>query len=181
LPLLIYGIINSMEEKSLENNSSAIKDRYREPIGEESVDSEEKNSLEKETPLDKEKSLEPTEKLTEEQAEAATENKIGIEQIEEKSPAEVNQAVGERQIEEEVKPTVAPPSAQARKKAKQLKDLDRPSQVKALSDLAFEKGLNFAVEVAKALDSAYVLDELHDALVDELYQKLIEEGKLKKL
>ena len=72
-------------------------------------------------------------------------------------------------------------SVQAQKQVKQLKDLDRPSQVKALCDLAFQKGLNFAIEVAKALDNAYVLDEFHDTLVDELYKKLVEKGKLKKL
>jgi hypothetical protein len=180
LPLLICGIIDLMEEKTLENNSAAVKDKYREPINEESVDSEEKASSEKETPLAKEKSLESIEKPIEEKKEAAVEKGTEEKSDKEKPVAEVSQPVEGGNVEK-VKPTVAPPSAQARKKAKQLQDLDRPNQIKALSDLAFEKGLNFAVEVAKALDSAYVLDELHDALVDELYQKLLEQGKLNKL
>ncbi len=180
LPFLIYGIINLMEEKSLENNSSVAGDKYQESIKEESINSEEKDSLEKETSLTKEESLGPAEKSIEEKAEAVSEKKIEAEPTKEKSPTEISQPAEERKIEE-AKPTVAAPSAQARKKAKQLKDLDRPSQVKALCDLAFQKGLAFAIEVAKTLDNAYVLDEFHDTLVSELYNKLIEKGKLKQM
>lgn len=180
LPLLVYGIIDLMEEKKLENSSSVTQDKYREPINEEPPVPEENKLPEKETSSAKEKVLESTEKPSEEDKEAAVEKRLEEEPAKERSAAEVSQPVEEKKIEE-VKPTVAPPSAQARKKAKQLKDLDRQNQIKALTDLAFEKGLDFAVEVAKALDSAYVLDELHDTLVDELYQKLIEQGKLKKL
>jgi len=63
---------------------------------------------------------------------------------------------------------------------KRLKALDRESQIKELCNLSFSEDLDFAVNVAKGLDSAYVLDEFHDALVDELYDKLIEKGELKK-
>lgn len=69
----------------------------------------------------------------------------------------------------------------AQKQVQRLKDLDRENQVKELCHLALQKGVDFAVEVAKGLDDAYVLDELHDSLVDELHKKLIEQGKLKKL
>ena len=54
-------------------------------------------------------------------------------------------------------------------------------QIKLLTELAFEKGIPHSVEVAKRLDSPYILDEFHDALVDELYNKLIGEGKLKRI
>ena len=44
-----------------------------------------------------------------------------------------------------------------------------------------EKGVHYAVAMAKKMESAYVLDEFHDSLVDELRKELIEKGKLKKL
>lgn len=56
----------------------------------------------------------------------------------------------------------------------------REEQVKALCKIAFDKGLAEAIKAAKALDNAYVLDEFHDSLVDELYRELVEKGKLKK-
>jgi len=49
--------------------------------------------------------------------------------------------------------------------------IDRENQVKKLCELAFEKGLDFAIEAAKKLDNTYVLDELHDTLVDKLREK----------
>ncbi len=180
LSILIYGIINLMEEKPLENNSLAVGDKYQEPIKEESIDSEEKDSLEKETSLDKEKSSESAEKSIEEKTEAVSEKKIEAEPTKEKSSAEVSQPAEERKTEE-AKSTAVPPSAQAQKQVKQLKDLDRSSQVKELCDLAFQKGLAFAIEVAKTLDNAYVLDEFHDTLVSELYNELIKEDKLKQM
>ena len=65
--------------------------------------------------------------------------------------------------------------------AKQIKEEPKERQVKLLIDLAFEKDLSHAVEVARRLDNPYLLDEFHDVIVDELYNKLVEEGKLKKL
>ena len=47
--------------------------------------------------------------------------------------------------------------------------------------MVFEKGVIEAVEVAKKLDNPYLLDEFHDALVDKLYDKLVEQGKLKQV
>ncbi len=72
-------------------------------------------------------------------------------------------------------------SAQAQKEVQRLKDLEQENQVKELCDLAFQKGLDFAIEVAKNLDNAYVLDELHDTLINELYKKLVEQRKLKRI
>ncbi len=72
-------------------------------------------------------------------------------------------------------------SEQAQKEAQRLKGLDREGQVKELCDLAFQKGLDSAIDAAKQLDNAYILDKLHDTLIDKLRKKLVEEGKLKKL
>ena len=174
----------------MENNSAAVGDKYREPIGEETT-APEKDKIpegekipEKEVPLAEGGNLESPDKSVEKPAEwekeEMAEKKTEGEPIEEDSSAEASQSVEEETVEE-TKPTTTQPSAKAQKKAKELKALDQPGQLKSLSDLAFQEGLDYAIEVAKALDSAYLLDELHDSLVDELYQKLIEQGKLKKL
>ena len=51
-------------------------------------------------------------------------------------------------------------------------------QIERLSQIAFTKGLDAAIEEAKKIDNPYILDEFHDALTNELYSKLIEAGKL---
>lgn len=63
--------------------------------------------------------------------------------------------------------------------AQKLKDQPKDRQIQLLIEMAFEKGVIEAVEVAKNLDNPYLLDEFHDALVDEFYKKLVEQGKLK--
>ncbi|MBU4285033.1 hypothetical protein KKF60_00330 [Patescibacteria group bacterium] len=63
--------------------------------------------------------------------------------------------------------------------AQKLKDQPKDRQIQLLIEMAFEKGIVEAVEVAKNLDNPYLLDEFHDALVDEFYKKLVEQGKLK--
>ncbi|MCD6283697.1 hypothetical protein J7J12_00370 [bacterium] len=68
-----------------------------------------------------------------------------------------------------------------KKQVKRISSLSEENQIETLCDLAFQKGLDFAVDVAKGLNNSYVLDEFHDRLVDEFYQKLIEEGKLEKM
>lgn len=61
------------------------------------------------------------------------------------------------------------------------KDVNRQNQIKMLCDLAFEKGIDVAIEEARKLDNPYILDEFHDSLVDELREKLIEKGKLERI
>lgn len=78
-----------------------------------------------------------------------------------------------------VKPIAPPP--QVVKKAKELKAEPKERQIKLLTDLAFEKGIIHATEVARNLDNPYILDEFHDTLVDELYKYLVEKGKLKQI
>jgi hypothetical protein len=67
------------------------------------------------------------------------------------------------------------------KKAKELKGEKKERQIQLLTDLAFEKGVIHATEVAKKLEDPYILDEFHDTLVDELYNYLVEQGKLKQI
>ena len=81
-------------------------------------------------------------------------------------------------------PLAAPSTAPKQpiiKKAKELKGEKKERQAQLLADLAFEKGVSHATEVAKKLDDPFILDEFHDTLVDELYNYLVEQGKLKQV
>ncbi|MDF1497847.1 MAG: hypothetical protein P1P85_00620 [Patescibacteria group bacterium] len=60
-----------------------------------------------------------------------------------------------------------------------LKNLDTVGQVKKLSFLAFEKGISHSIKIARSLNDAYLLDELHDKLIGELHEELINKGRLK--
>lgn len=160
-----------MEEKST--------DKYQELIeGEkEPAASDGKPQLENEISVPKaEDVLESEEKLTEEKKEVVEEKEIEAEPAKEEPKKEEVK-------KEEAAPVTAliPPSSRVRKQIKSLKSLDKQSQIKSLCYLAFKKGLDFAVEVARGLNDAYVLDEFHDALVGELRKKLVEEGKLKQM
>ena len=64
---------------------------------------------------------------------------------------------------------------------KKIKNFDTARQVEVLSALAFEKGINHSVSVARNLNDAYLLDELHDKLVGELREELVKRGKLKEI
>lgn len=84
--------------------------------------------------------------------------------------------------EEKAGPVPTPPSDEVKEKIKELKGLDQENQVKTLVDLTFQKSPDFAIEIAKRLNNAYVLDELHKKLTeDESYKELVEKKKLKKL
>lgn len=97
----------------------------------------------------------------------------------EKQKEILRQAVSER-----IQKTQPVPPAQQQvvvQKVQQIRAESKERQIQLLTDLAFEKGIPHAIEVAKRLENPYLLDEFHDALVDELYNKLIEEGKLKQI
>ncbi len=73
----------------------------------------------------------------------------------------------------------APDSGQSQQQAPASdSDSQKQAKIKELCQLAFEKGLDTAIEQAKKLNNPYILDEFHDALVGELYKQLIEQGKL---
>lgn len=79
-------------------------------------------------------------------------------------------------------PATPPPTQKVVvKKAKELKGEKKERQIQLLTDLAFEKGVSHATEVAKKLDDPFILDEFHDTLVDELHNYLVEQGKLKQV
>ena len=63
----------------------------------------------------------------------------------------------------------------------QFKRLEKNQQLKNLVDLAFQKGVVYAADVARDLESPYLMDEFHDALVGELHKELVEKGKLEEI
>ncbi|MEK9135046.1 MAG: hypothetical protein AAB451_02000 [Patescibacteria group bacterium] len=56
---------------------------------------------------------------------------------------------------------------EAVEEAVKIKELDNEGKVSRLLSLAKEKGLVFAVDVAKKIGDAYLLDSLHDSLIKE--------------
>lgn len=68
-----------------------------------------------------------------------------------------------------------------KKKAEELKKKEaREEQVRALIELALTRSISDAVKVAGSA-TPYLLDELHDHLVDDYYEKLLQLRKIKAL
>ncbi|MAF20655.1 MAG: hypothetical protein CMI55_03160 [Parcubacteria group bacterium] len=157
---------------------SEIRDKYQEPLEGDPSAFSEKVELKKED-FSKKPSL-PDESVSKEQEVLELEKKLAEKKMELNKEV-VSKKNEESEPEKETTPRPNIPPGKVQQRVKQLKDTSKENQVKALCDLAFQKGLDFAVETAKNLDNAYVLDEFHDTLVDELREKLIQKGELKKL
>ena len=54
-------------------------------------------------------------------------------------------------------------------------------KVQALVNVAFTKSIDEAIKEVKATNNAALIDAFHDLLVDELYNHLLERGKLKQM
>ena len=54
-------------------------------------------------------------------------------------------------------------------------------KVEQLINIVFQKNIDTAVEEVKKTYDAALIDAFHDTLVDELYERLVDEDKLKKL
>lgn len=52
-------------------------------------------------------------------------------------------------------------------------------QLAVLVNLAVTKSVYYAVKVARKIGNAYLLDRLHDAVVNELYEDLVKKKKIK--
>lgn len=69
----------------------------------------------------------------------------------------------------------SPPPARGYVSAADLKNLasrPREEQVKYLTEIVYQKGLDRAIATVQHLNDPYLFDLLHDTLVTELYQKL---------
>jgi hypothetical protein len=64
--------------------------------------------------------------------------------------------------------------AEAEKKAGKIEFLGEKEKIEHLLQMAREKGLVFAIQVAKKMNEPYLLDILHDTLAQEgYYQKFV--------
>lgn len=85
--------------------------------------------------------------------------------------------------------TAAPPTpevsvpqpAEVKADVEKYRGYEKNQQLKALVDLVFAKGVAYATEVVRNLDSPYLMDEFHDTLIDEFHKKLVDEGKLEEI
>lgn len=77
-----------------------------------------------------------------------------------------------------VKPSVVPPPPV---EPPSYMSEELKAKVQNLVDIAFNKSLDDAIKEARATNNAALIDAFHDALVDELYNYLVERGKLKKM
>ncbi len=64
-------------------------------------------------------------------------------------------------------------AAQITQKKDETED-EHKQQVDALVEIALTKGVLEAVNVARHLENPHLLDDFHDALVDEYYEKLVQ-------
>lgn len=71
---------------------------------------------------------------------------------------------------------IQPPTTTRPKGEDELRKKEREEEIASLIEISFEKGVRHAVDLAQRA-SPWLLDELHDRLIDEYYQKL-EQAKL---
>lgn len=88
----------------------------------------------------------------------------------------IRQYVGEKMVEAAPPPAPAPQTTPAPSAATPTEE--ETTKVQELVDIAFLKGLPQAIAAVKATHNARLVDAFHDALVDHLYQDLVERGKL---
>lgn len=55
------------------------------------------------------------------------------------------------------------------------------NKIQDLVNLSFTKSIDEGIKLAKKSNNAALIDAFHDALVDELFDQLVSQGKLKKL
>jgi len=102
-----------------------------------------------------------------------------LEKVGEKEKEKIIKQTIEDYIKEIQKiPSFSPPS-QIRDEAKEIEKFSRPEQVGALVSLALEKGLQYAISVAKNLKNPAILDEFHDVIVDRYFEILVEQHVIK--
>ena len=72
--------------------------------------------------------------------------------------------------------TASSDDGQGKKGDEDAKKKQREEQIRSLIDLSFEKGVMEAVTLARVM-SPWLLDELHDRLINEYYDKLMQARK----
>lgn len=95
----------------------------------------------------------------------------------EKLPPEEEEAI-KQQIRREIEMMELTPELQdeAARKAKKIEFLGEKEKLEHLMSIAKERGVEFAVRVAKDMNDPYVLDIFHDILVKEgFYKKFLKQ------
>lgn len=69
-------------------------------------------------------------------------------------------------------------AARVQQKADDIREKEHHEQVEALMEIALTKGILEAVHVARHLNNPHLLDDFHDILVDEYYEKLVQARKI---
>lgn len=72
----------------------------------------------------------------------------------------------------------APTKMQIKKITRQMKDADIARILVDLVNLARFEGVYYAIRIAKKYGNAYLLDRLHDAIINDLYEELVKSKKL---
>lgn len=85
------------------------------------------------------------------------------------------------QVQTQIQAAPAAASSALPPEVESLKRIEKNQQLKGLIDLAFQKGVVYATEVARGLDNPYLVDEFHDTLIDEFRKKLVDSGKLEEI
>jgi hypothetical protein len=81
---------------------------------------------------------------------------------------EREQQAGVEELQKEIEKVSTIGAISAIKKGDiQIKNLDTNGKIARLLDLAKEKGVDFAINVAKGLDDPYLLDILHDKIIEK--------------
>jgi len=73
-----------------------------------------------------------------------------------------------------LKTSVSSSPVSTRDEKVEIENLSSGEQVGALISLAFEKGLKEATSIAVSLDNPAIIDEFHDALIDQHYNELVD-------
>jgi hypothetical protein len=76
------------------------------------------------------------------------------------------------------KPTPTPLVATGKVTAQDLGQLSKEKQLDILVGVAMTQSIPESVSLAQATNNPYIIDELHDVLVDKFYSELIKRGKI---
>lgn len=73
----------------------------------------------------------------------------------------------------------APTAQQIKAVDDQIKDTNSQHQLSVLVNLALTKSVYLAIKTARKIGNAYLLDRFHDIIVNELYEELVKNKKIK--
>jgi len=73
----------------------------------------------------------------------------------------------------------APSAAQLKALDDQLKGANVQHQLSLLANVALTNSVYYAIRIARKIGNAYLLDRLHDMIVNEMYEELVRNKKIK--